>query len=254
MTQTPYQAGAPLSTGHYEFNETENTTISDVGARAKIWGIMSIVTGALALVGLVIALYFKEELVLHGLPANYITIFVVSLLPIVLTHLVIAMLYIGAGNSLQAVVHTQGNDVEHLMQSLHKLGTAFLVEFAIGTIAVIGGGIVGWQMALENHEAQKAADAERSAAAAAALEQDEDEGDTDDEGSGGEDEEDDAGEEDAEGAEAEGDTDGAEGDEDEASGGAAEGEEGEDAEDGEEAEDAGAEEAAEPTAEAPVAG
>ncbi len=224
MQNTPYQPGGTLSTGHYEFNETENATIADAGARAKLWGVASFITGALALVGLIVALLFKDELIQHGLESNYITIFVVTLVPVVLTHLVISMLYIGAGKSLQAVVHTQGNDIEHLMQSINKLGTAFLVEFAIGMIAIIGGAYVGVQMAVDNLAAQKAAEAERAALAAAAIEDATEDEETDGEdvdeaaeGSGGEAEGDEA--EDAEDAEAS-DTDNAEAAE--GSGGAAE--------------------------------
>lgn len=227
MQNQPYSPGGNLSTGNYEFTDEENEKISVTGARATMWGYVSIVTGVLALVGLIVSLLFKAELVAHGLEPSYVTVFVVSLVPIVLTHLVIAMLYVGAGKSLQAVVHTQGNDIEHLMQSLDKLGTAFLVEFAIGMLAVVVSAGVGIQMAVENVAAEKAAELARAEARAEALaeaaEEEDEEGDTDAEGEEGEEAE---GEE-AEGEEAageDGDTDGG------GSGGAAE--EGEEAEDG----------------------
>ncbi len=148
QNQPPYTPGGPLSTGHYEFSDEENEQISLTGARARLWGLISLITGVLALVGLIVSLVFKDELILHGLEPNYVTVFVVSLMPIVLTHLVISMLYVGAGKSLQAVVATRGNDIEHLMQSLDKLGTAFLVEFGIGMLAVVISTGVGVQMAM----------------------------------------------------------------------------------------------------------
>jgi len=226
------------------------------GARARLWGLVSLITGVLALVGLIVSLVFKDELILHGLDPSYVTIFVVSLVPIVLTHLVISMLYVGAGKSLQAVVATEGNDIEHLMQSLDKLGTAFLVEFAIGFLAIIVSVGAGVQMAVDNVDAQKAADAARAAAeneaiADAAEDEDEEDGDTDDAEEGEEDEEGEEGEE----GEEDGDTDG-EADADDAgdTDGVAEGEdaEGEDAADAED-EDSEAEDGVEEPAEEPTA-
>ncbi|MGH1342038.1 MAG: hypothetical protein ACRBN8_10830 [Nannocystales bacterium] len=266
QNQPPYTPGGPLSTGHYEFSDEENEQISQTGARARLWGLISLITGVLALVGLIVSLVFKDELILHGLDPSYVTIFVVSLVPIVLTHLVISMLYVGAGKSLEAVVATEGNDIEHLMQSLDKLGTAFLVEFVIGFLAIIVSVGAGVQMAVANVDAQKAADAARAEAEnerlAEAAEADDEEGDTDDSDDadadadadadeGDEDEGDDAEEGADEDEEADGDTDDADGDTD-----GEDGEEGDDAEEGEDAEegdDEPAEDAAAPT-EDPTAG
>ncbi|MCR9159795.1 MAG: hypothetical protein ACE37F_05555 [Nannocystaceae bacterium] len=215
QNQPPYSPGGPLSTGRYEFTNEENEKIALVGARATLWGYISVVTGVLALIGLVVSLVFKDELISHGLEPNYVTVFVVALVPVVLTHLVISMLYMGAGKSLQAVVHTQGNDVEHLMQSLDKLGTAFLVEFAIGMLAVVVSAGVGVQMAIDSVAAEKAEELARAEAAAAAAEaSEEDEGD-DEESDGDTDEG--AAEDEAEAEEAE-EGDGGSGGADEAQG------------------------------------
>jgi|GEM_PF-1400871 len=269
--QPPYPPGGTLSTGHYEFTEEENRMIAQTGARATLWGFVAIVTGVLALVGLIVSLVFKNELISHGLQANYVTVFVVSLVPIVLTHLVISTLYIGVGKSLRTVVQTQGNDVEHLMQSLDKLGTVFLIEFAIGMLAVVISAGVGLQMAFDNRAAEKAAELAKSTAEAEAIaeaaeaaegEDDGEDTDTDGEAEGEDDAEDEAeGEEgeaeDEAGEDAEAaDTDGAaeDGEEDE-DGGSGEAEEDEaedgDAEDEAEDDNAGADDA--PTEE-PAAG
>lgn len=233
QNQPPYNPGGALSTGHYEFTNDENAMIAATGARAKLWGVISLVTGVLALVGLIVSLLFKDELIDHGLEPNYVTVFVVALVPIVLTHLVISMLYVASGKSLQAVVHTQGNDVEHLMQSLDKLGTAFLVEFAIGMLAVVVSFGIGVQMAIESVANEKAAEIARAAARAEEIDAaaEEEEGDTDTDGEDAEDE--DAEGEDAEDEDAEGESDtDAEpaGDTDE--GGGSGGEDGEDGPDG----------------------
>jgi small-conductance mechanosensitive channel len=163
----PNTPGGPVSTGHYAFNAEENETIALAGTRAKIWGFVALGTGAAALIGLVVALLFKDELISHGLAGNFVTTFVVALVPVVLTHLVISMLYIGAGKSLEAVVHTQGNGIEQLMRSLHKLGTAFLVEFAIGMLAVVVSAGLGFQMAVDNLADQQATELTRAESAGA---------------------------------------------------------------------------------------
>lgn len=272
--QPPYPPGGTLSTGHYEFTEEENRMIAQTGARATLWGFVAIVTGVLALVGLIVSLVFKNELISHGLQANYVTVFVVSLVPIVLTHLVISTLYIGVGKSLRTVVQTQGNDVEHLMQSLDKLGTVFLIEFAIGMLAVVISAGVGLQMAFDNRAAEKAAELAKSTAEAEAIaeaaeaaeaaegEDDGEDTDTDGEAEGEDDAEDEAEEEegeaedeadeDAEAAETDGAAEDGEEDEDGGSGEAEEDEaEDGDAEDEAEDDNAGADDA--PTEE-PAAG
>ena len=267
MQNQPYFPGGNLATGHYEFNDEENQKIAATGARATMWGYVSVVTGVLALLGLIVSLVFKAELIAHGLEPSYVTVFVVSLVPIVLTHLVIAVLYIGAGKSLQAIVHTQGNDIEHLMQSLDRLGTAFMVEFAIGMLAVVVSAGVGVQMAIENVAAEKAAElarAEVQAAALAAAAEEEEDADEADEGDTEDEEGEDAEDEDAEGEDAEdedeGDTEGGSGaqeagedDEEGGSGGADDAEEDAEAADAEAADAEVVEEPVEEPAEEPAA-
>ncbi len=154
MQHNPYSApaaagpnvapGGGLSTGSYEFNEYENATIAKMGARAWWWGLISAITGVIGLLMLGGVMAFLDELAAEGIEPHYVTLFVGALGPVVLTHMVIAFNYMGAGSSLKAVVNTQGNDVEHLMQSLRKLGTAFMVEFIVGIIAIaigVGAGI-----------------------------------------------------------------------------------------------------------------
>jgi hypothetical protein len=54
----------------------------------------------------------------------------------------------GAGNALKAVVKTQGADVEHMMRGVGKLASAFFVEFAVGTVALVGGFAAGVALAV----------------------------------------------------------------------------------------------------------
>jgi hypothetical protein len=49
-------------------------------------------------------------------------------LPAGIVGIVVGISFLGVGNSLKAVVQTQGNDVAHMMQALEKMGGAFLVQ------------------------------------------------------------------------------------------------------------------------------
>ncbi len=155
MQDNPYEApaagaGAPgvLATGRHEFDEAENRQIGETGRRAWLWGIVAIITGILGLGGVVLAFAFRVDLAAAGLDANWVTIFIVGLLPLVAANLLVGGLYMGAGSALKAVVKTQGADVEHMMRGLGKLASAFFVEFAVGTVAVVGGFAVGVVLAV----------------------------------------------------------------------------------------------------------
>lgn len=155
MENNPYQApsaapaGAPgggLSTGTYEFNEIENLAIAKMGSRAWLWGLFSVFIGVLGVIAIAILFFMRGDLAGSGIEPQYITIGIVALLPVAISHLVMAFNYMGAGSALKQVVNTQGNDIELLMASLRKLGTAFLVEFAIGVVALVVGFSAGIMM------------------------------------------------------------------------------------------------------------
>ncbi|HVH45424.1 MAG TPA: hypothetical protein VM925_23885, partial [Labilithrix sp.] len=63
-------------------------------------------------------------------------------LPAGIVAIVVGVTFIGAGNSLRAVVSTQGNDLMHLMQAMQKMSTAFIIEIICAVVgfvlAVIG--------------------------------------------------------------------------------------------------------------------
>jgi hypothetical protein len=117
---------APVQYGTYEFNDAENAIIGKTAGRAKLFGIISIVLGALYSMSSCGACA-KADLLMN-LPQGVIGI-------------VVGIFFIGVGNSLQNVVNTQGNDIQHIMEALQKMGTAFLVQiitwivgFALGLI------------------------------------------------------------------------------------------------------------------------
>lgn len=129
--------GQALSTGTYEFGPADDAIIRKAGSRARIWGIISLVGGVLTLGGGVVLIALAA-----GLPAPFNTIgpgIGAGLLPLAIANLVGAFFYFQSGQSLEAVVNTQGNDIEHMMQGLNKLAKAFMIEAILTIIAIVAG-------------------------------------------------------------------------------------------------------------------
>ena len=123
----PAMMGMAPQYGSYEFNDYENSIIEKTASRAKLWGIISTTIGVLQVVGS--CGMFASPTLATYLPAGIVAI-------------VVGVTFIGAGNSLKAVVATQGNDLMHLMQALQKMSTAFIIEIICAIVgfvlAVIG--------------------------------------------------------------------------------------------------------------------
>ena len=116
--------GMPMGAqfGNYEFNDFENQIIDKTAGRAKLWGIISTVIGALQLVG-------SCGMVANASYATY--------LPSGIIALVVGITFIGVGNSLKSVVQTQGNDMMHMMQAMQKLGSAFMIQIIATIIGIV---------------------------------------------------------------------------------------------------------------------
>jgi len=123
----PAMMGMTPQYGNYEFNEYENSIIEKTADRAKLWGIISTTIGALQVLGSC-GMFASPSLATY-LPAGIVAI-------------VVGVTFIGAGNSLKAVVTTQGNDLMHLMQAMQKMSSAFIIEIVCAIVgfvlAVIG--------------------------------------------------------------------------------------------------------------------
>ncbi len=126
------QGGPPMmgivpQYGNYEFNDYENSIIEKTANRAKLWGTISTIIGALQIVGS--CGMFASPTLATYLPAGIVAV-------------VVGITFVGAGNSLKAVVTTQGNDLMHLMQAMQKMSTAFIIEIICSIVgfvlAVIG--------------------------------------------------------------------------------------------------------------------
>lgn len=123
----PAMMGMTPQYGNYEFNDYENSIIEKTADRAKLWGIISTTIGALQVVGSC-GMFASPGLATY-LPAGIVAI-------------VVGVTFMGAGNSLKAVVTTQGNDLMHLMQAMQKMSSAFIIEIICAIVgfvlAVIG--------------------------------------------------------------------------------------------------------------------
>ena len=156
MHQNPYQApasdgaaygGVVAAGGEYEFNDFENHTIAKLAKRCSVWGVISLISGGFCALGIIALLAFMSEIpneaaVVVGIGAAFLG-------PAAIVYLAIGGLYIGSGRALRLVVDTQGNDIEHLLGGISKLGKAFMIEVIISIFAVVVGlGFAGWAMSL----------------------------------------------------------------------------------------------------------
>jgi hypothetical protein len=139
------QSAVPTGAGDYEFSQYENQVIERLGGRIKWWGMLSIAFGSLAVLGV---LGFGLTIGAVASSANgpvgllFIGGAIVIAIPIVLVYLVTGGLYVGSGKAFKEVVRTQGNDVEHILNALQKMGKAFYIEILM-TVLAFGLAIVG---------------------------------------------------------------------------------------------------------------
>ncbi len=104
------------TTNGYEFTDPQNAIIQKTATYARLWGIISIFVGAI-------------QILAAQLLAGIVSI-------------VIGMVFIGVAGSLKAVVVTEGNDIDHMMTAVQKLGTAFMIQVIV-TAAAFAVGVLG---------------------------------------------------------------------------------------------------------------
>ena len=112
----------PAQYGNYEFNDTENSVIDKTASRAKLWGTISIVIGAL------------ECLSSCG---AFASVEYAKNLPVGIVGIVVGVSFLGVGNSLKQVVQTQGNDSMHLMQAMQKISGAFMIQIICAVVGFV---------------------------------------------------------------------------------------------------------------------
>jgi hypothetical protein len=140
--------------GAYEFSDSESAIVAKAGRRARIWGIFSLVLGALFLIGGLVALAGSGIIAADGRGGDRFGLLLAGVLGgagvIVLINGVAqcatGVAYIDAGNALLTAVHTGGSDVGHLMRAVKKLGTGFLLETVatmVVVVATLAGRVIG---------------------------------------------------------------------------------------------------------------
>jgi hypothetical protein len=135
--QNPYgqPPAAPPAGGSYEFTQPENVVIGRLGSRAKTWGIISIIVGAIMLILGVVVIIAIDNAIATAAGA---VIAAAALQPVVS-----GAFYLGAGGAFSNVVNTQGNDIPHMMSAMGKLTNAMRVEAIVAIIAMVAGTVLG---------------------------------------------------------------------------------------------------------------
>ena len=123
------EASNPPGAGAHEFGPYENEVIGKAGRWIGYWSWIAIVSGIAMMVGGI----FAEGDLLGGLIMGTVYLF-------------IGIYFRGSASAMKEVVETAGNDVQHLMTALDKLGSAFKVMVLlvfIGVILALIAGLVG---------------------------------------------------------------------------------------------------------------
>jgi hypothetical protein len=110
----------------YEFKEAENIVIGGCGGRARVWGVLCVVAGAVQLVA--------SLLNIVGLIQGNGAIF---MLPAGVFNVVLGVYFTRAGGALKNVVSTQGNDITLMMNALRNLSRALLVQIVATAVFIM---------------------------------------------------------------------------------------------------------------------
>jgi hypothetical protein len=110
----------------YEFREAENVVISDCGGRARIWGILCILAGAVQLVASLLN-------IVRLIPGNG----AIFSLPAGAFNILLGVYFMRAGGALQSVVDTRGNDITLMMDALRSFSRAFLVQIIATAVFIL---------------------------------------------------------------------------------------------------------------------
>jgi hypothetical protein len=120
------EASAPAASPEYEFAPGENLVIGDCGNRARIFGILCSVTGAVQILAALVAV--------AGLVPRNVALF---LAPSGLFNFVLGIFLTRAGTALTNVVNTQGRDVTLLLRALTAFSKAFMVQIVAAFVFLL---------------------------------------------------------------------------------------------------------------------
>ncbi len=110
------------NTGHYEFTPAQNEILKKAATWTGLYAWIMIVAGGLMALG--------------GLLSGEASAAIGALVAAAI-YFMIGLNFRGAATSMKAVVQTAGNDIDHLMTALDKLGSAFKVMGILFLIGVI---------------------------------------------------------------------------------------------------------------------
>ena len=108
-------------TGHYEFTAAQNEILKKAATWAGLLAWILMASGGLMAIGGILSLDVER---LGALIAAAI-------------YFIIGLNFRGAAVSMKTVVETAGNDIDHLMTALDKLGSAFMVMGILFLLSVI---------------------------------------------------------------------------------------------------------------------
>ena len=125
----PAPGGAPgaiapaAGGGQYEFTPDQDAKLSSTGGRLTIAGVVQILWG----LGQIVFSWF------WGLGQWFYN------LPISIALIAVGGLFIATGSSFKEITRTQGNDIDHLMGAVGKLGAAAIVQIIGFALAMVAG-------------------------------------------------------------------------------------------------------------------
>lgn len=145
--------GAPAAPT-YEFNSVENLTIESVAKYARLWGIVSLISGVLTLVmgivvavaaGAVAAASAASHSSANPIMSNPAALGAigVALVPSAIVSIIGGVFYLKSGAALRSVVDTQGDDINLLTNAVRSLSTAFKIEAIAMAVGFVVGLIIG---------------------------------------------------------------------------------------------------------------
>jgi hypothetical protein len=127
----------PSQQAQYEFGPAENIVIGDCGGRARVWGVLCILAGAVQLVASLLN-------IIGVLPGNG----AIFSLPAGVFNILLGVYFTRAGGAMKSVVDTQGNDISLMMDSLRSLSRAFFVQIiATAVFILLVLGVIGAMIA-----------------------------------------------------------------------------------------------------------
>jgi len=138
--------------GGYEFNQSENLTIASVAKFARMWGIISLISGVLVVgMGAVVALLAGAVAAASatsrsstGLGPAAMAALGIALIPSGVVSIIGGIFYTKSGSALRAVVDTQGDDIRLMTEAMRSLSTAFKIEAIAMAVGFVIGLVIGF--------------------------------------------------------------------------------------------------------------